>query len=155
MRILGPDDPALPAVVALGRLAFAEPGTGMGAAGDLELEAAVREGDHAGSLSLLIARIRAGLSVVVAAVEGSNVRCAGQHQRVGVVSEVVGVGTLPAARRQGLALAVSSALVADARARGLTTLFLSAGDHDVARICARLGFRRIATALIAEPPASR
>lgn len=30
-------------------------------------------------------------------------------------------------------------------------VFLSAGDDDVARVYARLGFRRIGTALIAEP----
>lgn len=151
VRLLGPDDPALPAVLALGRLAFAEPGTAVGAAGDLELEVAVRELGNAGSLALLTARIRAGLSVVAAGLAGSNVRCTGQHQPVGAVSEVVGVATLPAARRQGLALAVSAHLVDDARDRGIETIFLSAGDHDVARIYARLGFRPIATALVAEP----
>lgn len=77
--------------------------------------------------------------------------CAGQHQPVGKVSEIVGVGTLPSARRRGLGLAVTAALVADARSRGVETLFLSAGDDDVARIYARLGFRLVATALIAEP----
>ncbi|WP_443050588.1 hypothetical protein [Streptomyces sp. H27-D2] len=40
--------------------------------------------------------------------------------------------------------------MADARSRGVRTLFLSAGDDDVARIYAGLGFRRIATALVAE-----
>lgn len=155
VRLLDPDDPALPAVLALFHLAFAEPGTGVGAAGDHELEAAVGEGANAGSLSLLAVRIRAGLSIAAAAFDGPNVRCAGQHQPVGAVSEVVSVATLPAMRRQGLALAVSAALVADARARRVTTLFLSAGDHDVGRIYARLGFRPIATALVAEPPASR
>jgi predicted GNAT family acetyltransferase len=73
------------------------------------------------------------------------------HVPVGRVSEIAGVGTLPAARRRGLALAVTAALVADAGTRGVETVFLSAGDDDVARIYARLGFRRVATALIAEP----
>lgn len=67
------------------------------------------------------------------------------------MSEIVGVGTLPAARRRGLASSVTAALVADARERGVDTVFLSAGDDDVARMYARLGFRRVATALIAEP----
>jgi predicted GNAT family acetyltransferase len=84
-------------------------------------------------------------------VEDGTALCAGQHQPVGTVSEIVGVGTLPTARRRGLALAVTAALVADARSRGVETVFLSAGDDDVARIYSRLGFRRIATALIAEP----
>ncbi|WP_308686579.1 GNAT family N-acetyltransferase [Streptomyces caniferus] len=77
--------------------------------------------------------------------------CAGQHRPVGKVSEIVGVGTLPAARRRGLGLAVTAALVADARSRGVETVLLSAGDEDVARLYARLGFRSVATALIAEP----
>ncbi len=89
--------------------------------------------------------------MVAAAVEDGVVLCAGQHNPVGGVTEIVGVGTLPSARRRGLALAVTAALVADARARGVGTVFLSAGDEDVARIYARLGFRRVATALIAEP----
>ncbi|MGH3928591.1 MAG: GNAT family N-acetyltransferase, partial [Pseudonocardiaceae bacterium] len=80
-----------------------------------------------------------------------TVLCAGQHQPVGTVSEIVGVGTLPTARRRGLGLAVTTTLVADARSRGMRTIFLSAGDDDVARIYTRLGFRRCATALIAEP----
>jgi hypothetical protein len=37
----------------------------------------------------------------------------------------------------------------------VATVFLSAGDDDIARIYARLGFRRFATALIAEPPTGR
>ncbi|MEV7064572.1 GNAT family N-acetyltransferase [Streptomyces collinus] len=76
---------------------------------------------------------------------------AGQHQPLAGVSEIVGVGTLPAARRRGLACAVTAALGADARSRGAATVFLSAGDDDVARVYARLGFRRVGTALIAEP----
>ncbi|WP_329087600.1 GNAT family N-acetyltransferase [Streptosporangium sp. NBC_01469] len=89
--------------------------------------------------------------MVAAAVEDGTALCAGQHNQVGEVSEIVGVGTLPAARRRGLALAVTAVLIADARSRGVKTVFLSAGDEDVARIYARLGFRRVGTALIAEP----
>ncbi|WP_405407995.1 GNAT family N-acetyltransferase [Streptomyces decoyicus] len=74
---------------------------------------------------------------------------------VGAVSEIVGVGTLPTARRRGLGLAVTAALVADARSRGVEPVFLSAGDEDVTRIYARLGFRRIATALIVGPAEQR
>lgn len=55
--------------------------------------------------------------------------------------------------RQGLALGVTAALVAQALERGARTVFLSAGDEDVARVYGRIGFRRVATALIAEPPA--
>ncbi|HWM37584.1 MAG TPA: GNAT family N-acetyltransferase [Streptomyces sp.] len=112
---------------------------------------AVRSRADDGSVELAAARILAGLACVAAAVEGRKALCAGQHQPVGTVSEIAGVGTLPTARRRGLALAVTAALTADARSRGVETVFFSAGDDDVARIYARLGFRRVATALIAEP----
>ena len=70
------------------------------------------------------------------------------HQPVDDVTEVVGVATLPAVRRQGLGGAVTGALVEDALARGVETVFLSAGSEDIARVYARLGFRRVATACI-------
>jgi ribosomal protein S18 acetylase RimI-like enzyme len=151
VRIVGPDDPVLPSALAVPHLAFAEPGTRIGVAGAAELAEAVRARAGDGSVERAVARIRAGLTAVAAAVEDGTALGAGQHQPVGAVSEIVGVGTLPTARRRGLALAVTAALVADARSRGVETVFLSAGDDDVARIYSRLGFRRVATALIAEP----
>ncbi|MCP3817640.1 GNAT family N-acetyltransferase [Streptomyces sp. A3M-1-3] len=151
VRVLGAEDPFLQAALTVPHLAFAVPGTAVGPAGPAELaaEALARAGD--GSVEQLAGRIGDGLTVVAAAVEDGVVLCAGQHNPVGGVTEIVGVGTLPSARRRGLALAVTAALVADARARGIGTVFLSAGDEDVARIYARLGFRPVATALIAEP----
>ncbi|MGW8884510.1 GNAT family N-acetyltransferase [Streptomyces sp. NPDC055749] len=151
VRTMRPDDPALASALAVPHLAFAEPGTGLGSAGVTELAEAVRARAGDGSVERVVARIDAGLTSVAAAVEGGTALCAGQHQPVGSVSEIVGVGTLPTARRRGLGIAVTAALVADARSRGVETVFLSAGDDDVARIYARLGFRRVATALIAEP----
>ncbi|MFJ6573732.1 GNAT family N-acetyltransferase [Streptomyces sp. NPDC091292] len=153
VRIVGADDPVLPSALAVPRLAFADLGTRVGEAGLSELAEVVRERAGDGSVEHLAARIRSGLTCVAAAVEDGTALCTGQHQPVGNVSEVVGIGTLPAARRRGLALAVTAALVADARARGAETIFLSAGDDAVARIYARLGFRTVATALIAEPGA--
>ena len=73
----------------------------------------------------------------------------GAHQPVADVTEVVGVATLPAARRRGLGAAVTAALVEDATAAGLATIFLSAASDDVARIYERLGFRRAALAGLA------
>ncbi|MCT4356319.1 GNAT family N-acetyltransferase [Streptomyces sp. Je 1-79] len=100
----------------------------------------------------LAARIAAGLTRLAAAVDADGTALSsGQHQPVGPVSEVVGVGTLPTARRRGLGLAVTAALIADARAHGVETVFLTATDESVARLYGRLGFRTIATALIAEP----
>ncbi|MGP4006192.1 GNAT family N-acetyltransferase [Streptomyces sp. 4N124] len=151
VRTVGPGDPVLPSALAVPHLAFADPGTGVGTAGLAELGEAVRGRTDDGSVERTVARILAGLTCVAAAVDDGMALCAGQHQPVGAVSEIVGVGTLPTARRRGLALAVTAALIADARSRGVETVFLSAGDDDVARIYARLGFRRVATALIAEP----
>lgn len=151
VRTVAPDDPVLASALAVPHLAFAEPGTGIGTAGVAELAEAVRAGAGDGSLEHVVARIEAGLTSVAAAVDGEVALCAGQHQPVGTVSEIVGVGTLPTARRRGLGRAVTAALVADARSRGVETVFLSADGDDVARIYARVGFRRVATALVAEP----
>lgn len=155
VRTLDADDPALPSALAAPRLAFADPGTSLGEAGVIQLATAAGETTADGSVTRLAPRIGAGLTAVAAAVAADGLAlCAGQHQPVGKVSEIVGVGTLPTARRQGLALAVTAALVTDARTRGVDTVFLSADDETVARIYARLGFRRIGTALTAEPAES-
>jgi predicted GNAT family acetyltransferase len=78
----------------------------------------------------------------------------GMHQPVGEVTEIVGIGTLPAARRRGLATVVTAALVHDAVASGVDLVFLSAEGDDVARIYERLGFRRVASAGIASERAA-
>ncbi|MEU4096245.1 GNAT family N-acetyltransferase [Streptomyces sp. NPDC026673] len=153
VRVLRPGDPALPTALTVPHLAFAQPGTAIGTAGRAELAAALPVHGGPGLVATAKARVEAGLTVLAAAVEGGTALCAGQYNPVGEVCEIVGVGTLPSARRRGLALSVTGTLVAEARARGLTTVFLSAGDDAVARIYARLGFHRVGTALIAEPPA--
>ncbi|MFD7320637.1 GNAT family N-acetyltransferase [Streptomyces sp. NPDC059875] len=133
VRIVGADDPVLPSAAAVPYAAF-------GVAPDASVA------------TQLAARIRAGLTRLAAAVDASGAALsAGQHQPVGTVTEVVGVGTLPDARRRGLGLAVTAALVADARAAGVETVFLTATDEAVARLYGRLGFRTVGTALIAEP----
>ncbi|MFF4161219.1 GNAT family N-acetyltransferase [Streptomyces sp. NPDC001678] len=152
VRTIGPDDPALADALAAAHLAFAEPGTHIGTTGPAQLAEKARALTEDGSVARLTARLRDGTSVLVAALRDDTVLCSGQHQPVGSVSEIAGVGTLPTARRRGLALAITAALATDALKRwGVETVFLSAGDDDVARIYARAGFRRIATALIAEP----
>lgn len=152
IRVLNPDDPALAAALALPHVAFAEPGTQVGSAGPEELAAAVAQRAGDGSLERTAGRIRGGLAGVAAAIEDRVVLCSGQHNQVGTVSEIVAVGTLPSARRRGLGLAVTRALVDDARSRGVETVFLSADDDSVARLYTRLGFRRVGTALVAEAP---
>ncbi|WP_241002783.1 GNAT family N-acetyltransferase [Streptomyces sp. CB01881] len=151
VRILAADAPELATAVAVPHLAFGEPGTATGTAGLDELAVAARKAAADGSAARVAERITAGKTVLAAAVRDGSVLCAGQHNPVGQVTEVAGVGTLPSARRQGLGLAVTAALVAHARANGVRTVFLSAADEDVARIYRRAGFRPFATALIAEP----
>ena len=67
------------------------------------------------------------------------------------VAEITGVGVLPASRRRGLGAAVTALLARDALDRGVETGFLSASDDAVARVYARIGFREIGNAMIAEP----
>ncbi|WP_328959391.1 GNAT family N-acetyltransferase [Kitasatospora purpeofusca] len=153
VRVLAADDPALAEALAVPHLAFGEPGTGVGSAGPAELAVRAEELKADGTAERLAGRITAGRTALAAAFGDGAALCAGQHNPVGEVTEVAGVGTLPSARRRGLAQAVTAALVAHARAGGVRTVFLSAADEDVARIYRRAGFRSFATALIAEPGA--
>jgi len=99
--------------------------------------------------------IRAGLLAMVGAYdEQGAVVGGGSHSPRGSTTELMGIGVLPRARRQGVGAALTHALVDDARARGVTTIFLSAQDDAVARVYERVGFVRIGTACIAEAPAS-
>ncbi|MER5765085.1 GNAT family N-acetyltransferase [Streptomyces sp. NPDC002082] len=152
VRVLGAADPLLRPAVTVPMLAFAAPGTAVGEAGPAELAAAEQDPAAEGRRIRVAGMIESGRTALAAAVRDGVVLCSGQYVPVGDVAEVVGVGTLPSARRQGLALAVTAALVADALARGARTVFLSAGDEDVARLYARLGFRSVGTALIADRP---
>ncbi|WP_285736882.1 GNAT family N-acetyltransferase [Kitasatospora phosalacinea] len=155
VRVVAPDDPLLPSAVMLPHLAFAEAGTGIGTAGPEQLAEAVKGPESEAAVSRMAERITAGRTVLAATVGPDGAATAsGCHQPVGEVSEIVAVATLPALRRQGLAHRVTSHLVEHARTAGVRTVFLSASDADVARIYESVGFRRIATALIAEPPAA-
>jgi ribosomal protein S18 acetylase RimI-like enzyme len=151
VRLVGADAPELADAVAVPHVAFGNPGTATGSAGAAELSENAAKLTADGGVARIARRLADGVTVLAAALDGAEVLCAGQHNPVGPVTEVVGVGTLPSARRRGLGLAVTAALVAHARATGVRTVFLSASDEDVARIYRRAGFRPFATALIAEP----
>jgi ribosomal protein S18 acetylase RimI-like enzyme len=118
----------------------------------------VRIGFGGGPVSGRRPRLRAvrwllatGRQVLVAAfVDGAPV-CAGTLVPVSDVAEIVGVATLPSFRRQGFAAAVTTVLVGEAVRRGVRTVCLSAGSDDVARVYARVGFRRVGTVCQAEP----
>jgi ribosomal protein S18 acetylase RimI-like enzyme len=149
LRRLAPGDPALGASRAVADIAFGAAGTGRGREGPRERDAALA-GFPEARLAAVRERMAAGLTVTVVAEDDDGVLAVGSHQPVAGVTEVVGVGTLPAARRRGLGAAVTAALVADARRGGADIVFLSAGSDDVARVYARLGFERVGTAGIAQ-----
>jgi ribosomal protein S18 acetylase RimI-like enzyme len=144
VRMLGADDRALADAQGVVELAFAVPGTAVGDAGPAARDVATAGLDD---LAFLRERLRRGLTAMaVAESEEEGAVGAGSHQPVGDVTEVMGVGTLPTARRRGIGAAVTGRLVEHARERGADLVFLSAADDDVARMYERLGFRRVGTA---------
>ena len=142
MRLLGAGRPALPAARAVADVGFKAAGTAVGPEGPAERDAAIKP-----AMDFLRERLRDRLTVTAVAETADGPVGVGSHQPVGDVTEVVGVATLPCARRQGLGGAVTGALVADALAHGAEIVFLSAGSEEIARVYGRLGFRRIGTAL--------
>jgi ribosomal protein S18 acetylase RimI-like enzyme len=131
-------------------VAFADPGTAVGAAGPAALDAIAAATDP-GVIAFLAARIAHGLTITAAAFVDGQPVAAGAHQPVGDVTEVVGVACLPAYRRRGLGAAVTSLLVRDALCRGNTLVCLSADGRDVERLYGRLGFVTVGSVGSAEP----
>jgi ribosomal protein S18 acetylase RimI-like enzyme len=152
VRIVAPEDAELDRIWAVPAVAFSHPGTGTGEAGIAERDKIAADHD-AGTIAMLRERLRSGHSVLAAAFGPDGPLAAGSCQAKHGVAEITGVGVLPAHRRQGLGAAVTAMLAAHAADRGVKTVFLSASDAAVARIYARIGFREIGTAMIAEPPA--
>ena len=103
-----------------------------------------------------LTRRHASGRMVSAVVESpaDGILACGSIQRVEAVAEVVGVATLPSARRRGYASQLTASLARRALVEGSELVFLSAGDDDTARLYSKVGFRRIGTACIAEPAAT-
>ena len=147
VRLLGPEDgAALAAARAVSEVGFAAGGTAAGEAGPAERDARLRHPQQR-VLDLLA---DGAVRMAVAESDEAGVLATGRIQPVEDVTEVMGVATLPAARRQGLAAGVTAALVGDARRSGVSTVFLTASSADVARVYERVGFRRVATGFAAE-----
>jgi ribosomal protein S18 acetylase RimI-like enzyme len=151
VSLVSADDPDLAAVEAVAALAFGDGGTAVGQAGPAERDAAVAR-VTAGRLSDLRTRLRAGEQVRAVARGPEGPLAAGGYQHAGGVAEIVGVATLPSARRRGLGAAVTALLAGHALDAGMATVFLSAQNDDVARVYERVGFRRVATAGLASAP---
>jgi ribosomal protein S18 acetylase RimI-like enzyme len=153
VRVVGPDDPELLQAWAVPGIAFAYPGNEIGRADVTERDKLAADHDPA-AIEVIRERLRSGQSVLATASGRSGPLASGSYQYVAGVAEITGIGVLPAARRQGLGAAVTHALAAHALARDAQIVFLSAADSGAARLYARLGFREIGTAVIAEPPES-
>jgi ribosomal protein S18 acetylase RimI-like enzyme len=150
VRIIAPEDLDLHRIWAVPSVAFGNPGTSTGEAGGAERDKIAADHDG-GTIEMLRERLRSGQSVLAAAFGPDGPIAAGSCQAVGDIAEITGVGVLPSDRRQGLGAAVTATLAADALRRGISTVFLSATDDEVARVYVRTGFRRIGIAMIAEP----
>lgn len=154
VTIIDPDAPSfagdLAARRAVAAVGFGVPGTAAGDAGPTERDIAtvpLADDEIEAERRAALAGRRA--SALVPSPEG--VLASGMYQRVDDVAEIVGVATLPTARRRGLGAAVTAALARHALHNGTEVVFLSAGSEDIARVYTRVGFRRIGTACIAEP----
>jgi len=150
VRVVAPEEQELDRIWAVPAVAFGHQGTAAGEAGAAERDKIAADHD-AGTIAMLRERLRSGHSVLAAAFGPDGPVAAGSCQAAGGVAEITGVGVLPTHRRRGLGAAVTALLAADALERGVETVFLSATDSVVARIYARIGFREIGTAMIAEP----
>ncbi|KWV29834.1 MULTISPECIES: GNAT family N-acetyltransferase [Micromonospora] len=157
VRVLDPDAPGFALDVAARRavaaVGFSAAGTARGDAGPEQRDAAMTELDVA-ALDEERLRIADGRRLsVVAGTPADGALASGMAMRVDDVAEIAGVATLPAARRRGLASAVTATLAHALRDAGTDLVFLSAGSEEIARVYLRVGFRRIGTACIAEPTA--
>lgn len=72
LRVLTADDPALPAALALPRLAFAEEGTEVGSAGRKELSVVAEELAQDGTVATIRPAIRAGHKTLIAALASDD-----------------------------------------------------------------------------------
>jgi len=147
VRRLTAADEELAAVQGAVHIGFAQDDTLVGAASVAERDALVAEGSpHVETLSALLAT---GHTVMYGAFDAElGALGGGCHNPRGDVTEIVGVGVLPAHRRRGIAGHLTWVLTADAAASGVRTVFMSAGSDDVARIYEGVGFRRVGTACI-------
>ena len=148
LPVLSADDKDLSAVQAAIGLGFADAGMAVGSASEIDRVAAERgeSADHQDTRD----SIAAGRFVLAGAFGPRGAVGGGGHSPRGSVTEITGVATLSSYRRRGIASAVTTCLIADARERGMRTIFLSADSEQVAHIYAGIGFHRIGTACIAE-----
>ena len=158
VSLLGPaDDLAPPRAVA--EVGFAHPGTAAGAASHDEAAAEAGKPLDMSMDAFVCGEMSAGRTLVaVACAETADPPplpvAVGTAVIRDDVAELVGIATLPAFRRKGIASALTSALARGTLKLGCPTVFLTSDDEIVARIYERVGFSRIGTACSAERPVS-
>ena len=136
LRMLGPgDDDAFTSFNGVARISF-DPSAPEDA-GPAERESARRTPSPQALEMLRSGRAR----VAVAEHPEHGVVAGGRHIERDGVTEVVGVATLPAFRRSGLASAVTRLLLDDAEERGCATVFLTASSPAVAARTADVSLR--------------
>jgi len=151
VRLMAADDADVGMVQASIHVAFGTPGTAIARAGLAERDEVATAPDAAHRLGFTVDGLTEGRTVLVGAfVDDAGAVGGGSHNPRGQVSEMVGVGVLPAFRRRGLAGAVAYMLASDALDHGISTVFCGAENGDVARIYEAVGFRRIGTTCMAE-----
>ena len=149
VRRMTPDDADLGVVMASIHVGFGQDDTLVGDASVAERDTMVAAPDF--DTSHLSSVLEAGRSVMYGAFDPDlGAVGGGSHNPRGQVTEIVGVGVLPAQRRRGIAGHLTWALTEDAMAGGVTTVFMSAGSDAVARIYEGVGYRRVGTACIVE-----
>ena len=149
IRLVEPSDDVA-TIMAVAELGFGSPGTGTGEVGQGAIPQAVAKLEKT-TVDFVRERMTGGYTVTAVAIADGGPVASGAHNPVGLITELVGIATLPSHRRRGIAAALTSFLVRDARDRGVQTIFLSADGPDVAHIYERAGFRTIGTAGAAEP----
>ncbi len=154
IRITETGEQALVDAVAVTDVAFASQAGGTTPAGTDERDSCRRH-LPADLVTHVHDRARRGLTVTaVAETTADGVVAAGSHQPLDGLTEILAVATLPSARKRGLAGSITIHLAEHAFASGNDIALLSAQNPAVERLYARLGFRRVGTAMAAErqPP---
>jgi GNAT superfamily N-acetyltransferase len=152
LHLTDPEGPALLHGRAVANISFGHGGTQPGPLGPAERATAIWD-----LSSELVQRLRERerqrlMVTAVAESDRDGVLAVGSYRPVGDAAEILAVATLPSARRQGLAAALTSFLLAHARDQGIGAVLLSAQNEDVARIYQRVGFHRVGSTHEAERP---
>lgn len=104
-------------------------------------------GTSAERIDELRQQLRRGNGAFLARMGDEPVAAGAYTEPIDGFTELVGIATLPAHRRRGIAGALTAVLASDAFARGVHTAFLTAADDDASRVYQRSGFCRAGTGL--------